>query len=609
LSRSLGQICIWIGRLTSAFGLVCLSACSQGGGTHFVYVHDGQTGGVKPSGIQGTADGSGAGLRKSSNEDIDRIIINPEEDQLSLKRRLRLMFHRMVFLRQKPTPKGFTKADAGDLNELVHAYLTTYSGSESDLKDPPVFKVLDKMFAKQEHSLQEDLESLVIKAQDAPCISYDGQKKLMAIKEHTICVSREMSSFTAPENLLIQTLAVGAHEVAHLRKVMNEDEAEMVRQYVIDNQDFLIKGNSLSDLVEMERYLSTGLLETAVRYPEDRVLQKEERCLRLLQSLERLGALPGVLIGVENRPTLENSISRYCMDIDQSVLPRQAAGGAAQSRDEILELTANSLQMVEQLESRRRQFMSIYSPFFSWRYQIYDSAVADQILVSNVLNSLLDKNGVWKTLLSDAAGARLRAGLRCTVAGQPITFSQAQCPAMKSDDAESYPLVVRDYTLDEKTCALVKHKDSKGFEHQILFISGPHTIDEDGKINEMRHMKLNELVNLQILMNLNQSSENLRNVYWREAFKKGIFIPNITGDNLLSARNNVTVAIEPFDDFRPPEYMPLTWAQISAVLHPVSAPQIHFQLHLASDYDGFWEKIIYDSEGVDVHCQLSPAVN
>ena len=318
---------------------------------------------------------------------------------------------------------------------------------------------------------------------------------------------------------MIQTVAVGAHEVAHLRGVTSEVEAELVRDFVIDNQAFLINGTSLSGLVQLQDSLANVLIEPSLRYADDKVLQKEERCMTLVHASERLGGLHSVLIGDEIRDLLEGTLGEDCIGSDQQSLPRKATASSMQSRSNVVSISSSGTEMVRRIELRRRQMMEILSSFYSWHYENFRAESAEQILLSNAVAPLLHEDGTWQNSLSDEEGLRLRAGLKCTVddSSAALAFTKDQCPA--ADQWESYPLRVRDYTFTGKTCAVFRHRDSKGFMQQALLINGPHTINSDGQMHsEIRDYRLNDVVNLEILLNVNESSEELRKGDWRTSF-------------------------------------------------------------------------------------------
>ena len=90
-----------------------------------------------------------------------------------------------------------------------------------------------------------------------------------------------------------------------------------------------------------------------------------------------------------------------------------------------------------------------------------------------------------------------------------------------------------------------------------------------------------------------------------QVFKKGIFIPKIVGQKLMTQENNVTAVISVFNDFIPFYEYPMSSGLVVALLHPQTAPRIDFELQYAVDYDSAAEKIIYES-GSRIRCQLPP---
>ena len=553
-----------------------------------------------PSPAHGTADGSGGGLRKSTFTQINDVLFHPDGDDLTLKRRLRVMFHRLVFLRQKPVRNEFVRLNPmNNEDELVHAYLTRYLGGLDQPADPPAWAVLDRIFAGPT-PLQEDLEALSLHPQDPPCHSDDGRETIMAINRHDICASREMLSLIAPEALLTQTLAVGAHEVAHLRGFKSEREPEILRDYVLANDSFLMKGSPLSDLAQVEGALSRSLIEPSIRQFNDPVLAKEERCLALVDAAERLGALPGALIRNEIGSSLQQTIALRCMGIDQSALPRRAIARPTHAKADVLAIRDATLAMIAALEKRRRQFRSILSPFFSWRLEGLPWMTSDAVLLANAAGPLLRDDGIWAPSLDSAAGARLRERVRCAVGGVAVSFSRDQCPA--PGQWESYPLTVRDYSFAGKTCALARKSG-----HAILIVNGPHTIDRDVDVHppsQIRDFELPDFVNIQILLNPQRANEGLRSGGWRRGFAEGAFTPRIAGAGLATAANNVALVREE-NDFASPEDDPMSQTWIAAVLHPQTASRIDFRLSLPAGYDLLWEKVLYDERtSVDVHCSI-----
>ena len=160
--------------------ILFLGGCARshvGQATSSVFVHDAPV-------SQGTADGSGAGLRKSTVEQINKVLFDTEEAHLNIKRRLRLLFHRLAFMRARRNNQEFRKNIPLIINDVrVQTYLTNYSGNPAE-PDPAAFAVLDKIFAGAA-SLDQDIEALVIKPQDKRCMSTDGRESLMAIREIT----------------------------------------------------------------------------------------------------------------------------------------------------------------------------------------------------------------------------------------------------------------------------------------------------------------------------------------------------------------------------------------------------------------------------------------
>ncbi|MCB0412211.1 MAG: hypothetical protein KDD22_06775, partial [Bdellovibrionales bacterium] len=331
--------------------------------------------------IMGTGDGSGGDPKKSSMQNVESILSNPAQPQLDFKRRLRLAFHRLEFLLKK---SDAPPTRHGPFEEILYADLESWGHKSSSLRlpeypdDPKTRNLLKSIVeAKNGLTIDQAIQSIEINVQDEACIADEENESLeaaraMAIRGNRLCISRARLATVSPQDLLLQTMALGCHEIAHFRGIKSEESAKTVQDFMAYYGDFLFGNADFSAFEALEKTLAKVIGESSINHKELSKLDNNfnsarefhyYRCGFLMQALSDEASVDLSSLRHLVRGRLENLILKGCANMDPAELGRPPVGEVGsdhQFTQALLQEVREILRVTKELHFR---FQKIFSPF------------------------------------------------------------------------------------------------------------------------------------------------------------------------------------------------------------------------------------------------------
>lgn len=558
------------------------------------------------AGLTGTGDGSGGDPRRSSFEDVDSVLLNPSDPKFDFRRRLRIAFHRLNFIINPPEVSPF---DRGNIDELIFNDLSSWGRSSNTPRiysypnDHAVRPLLNKVLSSgTDKTLDETILEMEIVIQEKACVTDpddEGRsfKRAMAAKGNRLCVSRELLATISPEDLYIQTLALGTHEVSHMRGIESEEEAEMIQGFVTYHADFLFGQITNDRFSTLQESLGKLLSENLMNHKELAKLSSGfdparefmfSRCKLLYRALSDQANIDSMALRFLVRSPIENLITRFCMNMNPASLQREQIGDITRDRGLHVKFLGEVSDILKTIEELRLHFMAVASPFYS-DLNLTLARIGEKELIGSATRPLIDDSGTWQPSLNRELGGELIKDLKCS---------------LNSEVLEEWEKCTKDpYDLDYESdrCILINLSDDKGNSHRVEIRKGHPVVSAFFPFFPGPTSTIYDLVKIQVRVMEEMPARPESGI--KESYLAPTKMKRFRVNGSEDLLGNIGFFTKPTSNFLP-IYETGASNVIIGVLKSETTPSFEVSFSLANGYDEDSEKPVFDEKKSKLRCEL-----